>query len=275
MDWLTNLWHKLKGDKKCGETWYDPDKECCFGGTIVAKQKCAAGSTIGIDGPSDLILHNPSNKSESIPLSVRGTTSCPCPEKEKVQWSSSSKKIKFMGATNQATVQVAPVSESGEKDDISVTVTVDGITSPPKKLTVRRPKIMSHPDLKHKIVDNTKGWYIGVGSEGFYWTLRDQFGDPMPGILVKEKVRKVGASFYVVWRLWPFDVINKEYVSKPNGTVPDIYFVQVLSVFDSNRDDIYCAVHQDIDVIGYTGDADIRINMTSVSGTTPVHLEIE
>ncbi|MBI4801353.1 MAG: hypothetical protein HY796_02405 [Elusimicrobia bacterium] len=34
-DWMAGIYHWLKGDKKCGETWYNPDKQCCVNGTTI------------------------------------------------------------------------------------------------------------------------------------------------------------------------------------------------------------------------------------------------
>ncbi|MBI4801647.1 MAG: hypothetical protein HY796_03890 [Elusimicrobia bacterium] len=140
-----------------------------------------SAGAIGITGPSDLILYKPVANSKFITL--RATAGC-CPAKFK--WSSSSSdKIKFLGATDQAAVVVKPLAASETKDDISVFVTIDGVTSPPKKLTVKRPKEMSHPVLSSNDVEQIRdqvNFYIIRTKKEFTWTLTDQFGDPMANV---------------------------------------------------------------------------------------------
>ncbi|MBI4802062.1 MAG: hypothetical protein HY796_06025 [Elusimicrobia bacterium] len=34
-DWMASIYHRLKGDEKCGKAWHDPDKTCCANGTTI------------------------------------------------------------------------------------------------------------------------------------------------------------------------------------------------------------------------------------------------
>ena len=127
--------------EKCGGACYDPETECCSGGKPASKQACSGGS-VGINGPADLIIAKIPANSPRISLQV--TFSCPCPDK--ITWSSSSDKIKFVGATNQTTVQLIAAIESQAEGDITINVNVAG-SSAQKNLTVRRPVLLSHPVL--------------------------------------------------------------------------------------------------------------------------------
>ncbi|MBI4803560.1 MAG: hypothetical protein HY796_13660, partial [Elusimicrobia bacterium] len=243
--------------------------ECCSGGGVFSKQACTAGA-IGITGPSDLILYKPAANSKFITL--RATAGC-CPAKFK--WSSSSSdKIKFLGATDQAAVVVKPLAASATKDDISVFVAIDGVTSPPKKLTVRRPNKMTRPDKLECIVrkETFRATYVVGTPDQFKWTLTDQLGDPMVGIKVTEIVTFDSTYGNITLAETRFPKSGqKEPITETTdkaGQMEDQYIIPI----GDRKAHVSVHVIQVLKLIeeGYEGTAQIYLSETDVTGTNPV-----
>ncbi|MBI4801024.1 MAG: hypothetical protein HY796_00710 [Elusimicrobia bacterium] len=279
-DWISDN-HELKGDKPCGTTWYNPDKECCSGGAAFPEQGCTTGS-IEISGPSpELILYKPA--SDSKPASLRITAKC-CPGS--IQWTKSSDKIKFTGPTNQAVVYITPVSESEKPGDVSVTVTIAGGATATRKITVRRPKYLSHPDLNslYQVIPVTGGFNVGTKTT-FPWTLTDQLptaqfplGQPLAGLEVAEQVtldykKSQLTSDQVTWDIGAVITGNK--TTNAAGQVADQYGLHVNPPTPLFK--VY--VYQVLQSAGYKGTTEIVLShqpqeITTTPGipTNPVEL---
>ncbi len=251
VDFFAGIFHKSKGET-----------ETCAG-----KQACTG---IGINGPADLILFKPYMNSPAV--SLQAAINCPCPVK--IKWSSSSDKIKFTGATDQATVWIIPTSESKSEGDVTVSVDVDG-NSVEKKLTVRRPASMGHEPLKFgKYIKDGLTPAPIVGTDGhFIWTLKDQFLKPLGNTSVSEVVWCDSAlSSVECWKAGffsPFAPNPRNAITDSNGETPDIYAISAILLPKTFK----LVVHQDLGSRGYTGRSDVVITESSIAGTSPVELK--
>jgi len=277
-EWISDKYHELKGDKPCGDGWHNPDKECCSGGAAFPKQGCTG--SIEISGPSpELILHKPASNSK--PAALRVTANC-CPNS--FHWSSSSDKIKFVGATNQAAVQILPIRESEKPGDVSVTVTIAGGASATRKMSVKRPKYLSHQDLSslYQVKEVTGGFDVGTKTT-FPWTLTDQLkttsfpnGQPLIGLELTEVVSLDYEQSHLTARqvTWTGKIISNAKTTSA-GQVADQYAIHVNPPEPSFK--VY--VYQVLQSAGYKGTTEIVLSrdpnqITTMPGILPKPVEL-
>jgi hypothetical protein len=96
------------------------------------------------------------------------------------QWNiaAGSDKVSLSNSTTN-TVQVTSTGQSTKANDVSITATVDGLTSAPFTLTVRAPyRMIPDPNVSNPIVyysDKTYAWYTDI-----YYQVLDNLGSPLP-----------------------------------------------------------------------------------------------
>ncbi|MBI4803266.1 MAG: hypothetical protein HY796_12165 [Elusimicrobia bacterium] len=173
------------------------------------------------------------------------------------------------------------VKESEKNSDVSVTVTVAGGASATKKLTIRRPKFISHPPLQFKISRDlvTRKYNIGTPDK-FKWTLTDQLptasypsGRPLANVAVTEIVTFDLSKPHSInpedanWPAVGFKKITA--TTNASGQINDEYVIPTSIVPD--RIEIH--LNQKLIVAGYSGMSDITITDEQVTGRTPVELQ--
>ncbi len=255
--------------ERCGGEAYNPETECCMAGK--KSEKCTTVQfQILIGGYDDLILFKPATESPSV--SFKAIIMC-CPTN--IKWSSPSNKIKFVSATNQTTVQIVPLSGSQSEGDVTIAVTVDGKTAT-KKLTVRRPKFMSHPPLVVEPLPEVFGPIMTIRTDdSFRWTLTDKFGKPLANVLVTEDVTMDPASRGVVkWK-----DLHYSQKTNANGQIQDQYLIyaETASVHSGL---LNAVINQKLTVAGWVGVSKVTIKTDLgvetgiiITGTSPVELK--
>ncbi|MBI4800964.1 MAG: hypothetical protein HY796_00385 [Elusimicrobia bacterium] len=259
----------------------------CAGEGCPGQQECSAGK-VTIDGPKDLLLSKPSTKSKEVPYKVITTGKAPT----KIKWSVSNEKVKITSwwPDNNLSVKVIPVSESGPaKGDVTITATVDNCLPASLPLTVRRPATIEHGPLTYsrfkkgkflKLIPNPIPF--GGTKDGFLWTLKDQFSEPLKDVEVSEAVwcdpkdNTLNLCFKAYPPLGHSNPWNYQTTTK-DGQITDTYAIPLILLPSSYtfivRQGITANGYKGIRVPGYKGTSILTFTESSVSGTSPVILK--